>query len=193
MSRMGKTTFLLRYLVADSRIVCRFIFDPLGLMAGTLGLVTAETLEELECAVADGWVCFEPSALFPGQPGAALEWFTRWSYDRAKALPGRKALLVDEVWKYQSAQRIPQALAEWVQDGAKWGMECLFATQVPNKLNSAIVGQLTELVCFKLQEKNALAVVEGLGLEKERVQCLAPGQFVALNLFSGGRREGRVF
>ena len=38
LSRTGKTTFCLRYLVADSGLAVRYVFDPLGLMAATCGL-----------------------------------------------------------------------------------------------------------------------------------------------------------
>ena len=193
MSRMGKTTFLLRYLVAEKRLSCRFIFDPLGLMAQSMGLVCAELPEECAAAVADGFVCFDPATMFPGNNKAGLEWFARWAYDTARQMGGRKVLLVDEVWKYQTSQTVPQPLAEWIQDGAKFGMECLFAIQQPNKLNSAITGQITELVCFRLQEKNGLDVIESLGAPRAEVQGLPKGEFLSLNLLSGGRLRGRVF
>lgn len=193
MSRMGKTTFILKYLVADTGLSCRFLFDPRGLMAGTLGLTVAETLDELEAAVEDGWVCYDPSVLFPGNPRGGVEFFSRWSYERAMALPGRKTLLVDEVWKYQNAQAIPQGIAEWLHDGAKFGCEPMFATQTPNKLNGGIVAELSELVCFRLQERNGLDVVESLGMDRAAVAALKPGEYLALNLFSGGQVRGRVF
>lgn len=193
MSRMGKTTFLLKYLVADRGLGVRFVFDPLGLMAAAMGLICAETADECEAAVADGFVCFDSSTLFPGNARAGMEWFARWSYERAQRIGGRKVLLVDEVWKYQTSQTVPQPLAEWIQDGAKWGCECLFAIQAPNKLNSAITGQITELVCFRLQERNALDAIEALGHDRAEVSRLAQGQFVSLNCLTGGKLRGRVF
>jgi hypothetical protein len=192
-STFGKTTFILRYLVADQRLAVRFIFDPLGKMANTLGLTSAETWEECEMAIDDGFVCFDPTALFPGDKKPAVEAFAAWAYRRSQELPGRKALLVDEVWRYQSAQSIPQPLAEWIQDGAKWGMETAFATQVPNKLNSSITANLSEVVCFRLQERNALDVVESLGFDRAEVSRLPQGHFVSMNLFSGALIRARLW
>ena len=193
LSRTGKTTFCLRYLVADSGLAVRFVFDPLGIMAATCGLAAAETEEELNLAAEEGWCFFDPTLTFPGRRAEACEWFLRWSYQRAQSLPGRKLLFVDEVWKHCNPHQIPQPLAEWVQDGAKWGCECLFATQTPNKLNSAITGQLTEVVSFRLQEKNALEFSAGLGLNVEELPKLQKGEFLALNLYSGGELRGRLF
>ena len=193
MPRTGKTTLALRYLATPACPPVRFVFDPLGIMAATCGLVAAETEAELECALEEGACFFDCSTAFPGNRTAGFDWFSRWSLERARALAGRKLLFVDEVWKHCSPQAIPPALAEWVQDGAKWNCECLFATQTPNKLNSSIAGQLTEAVCFRLQEKNALEFNAGLGFDIEELRALQPGSFVALNLYSGGVRRGRVF
>ena len=197
LSRSGKTTFCLRYLNARARAAgfTAFIFDPLGVMAATCGLPAAEHPQELEMALdeRDRLIFFDPTLAFPGNRLGAAEWFFRWSYARAPALPGRKVLFVDEVWKLCSPQQIPQPLAEWVQDGAKWGLECLFATQTPNKLNSTITGQLTEVVSFRLQERNALEFAEGAGFVGEELKAQPQGMFTALNLFSGGVRRGKVF
>lgn len=197
LSRTGKTTFCLRYLNARARSLgfVAFIFDPLGVMAATCASAAAESEAELIAALDSGerLIFFDPTLTFPGNRLGAAEWFFRWSYARAQTMPGRKTLFVDEVWKLCSPQQIPQALAEWVQDGAKWGMECLFATQTPNKLNSTITGQLTEVVSFRLQERNALEFNEGLSLDPDELRALQPGSFVALNLFSGGERRGRLW
>jgi hypothetical protein len=191
-STFGKTTFLLKLLVTRQDFTVRFIFDPLGKMAHTLGLASAETWEECELAIEDGWVCFDPARLFPGDKKPALEAFARRSYDWSLALPGQKGLLVDEVWKYQGTQSIPQPLAEWVQDGAKHGCECLFATQVPNKLNSAVTANLSEVVCFCLQEKNGLDWAEDRGFDRAEIRQLPQGWFVSRSL-TGGEMRGRLW
>lgn len=196
-SRSGKTTICLRYLNARARDAqhVAFVFDPLGLMAAQCKFPTAESEADLLCALGERepLIFFDPTLAFPGQRTEAFDWFARWSYGQACARPGRKTLFVDEVWKLCTPQQIPQPLAEWVQDGAKFGCECLFATQTPNKLNAAITGQLTEVISFRLQERNALEFAEGLGFVPEDLRGLALGSFVALNLFSGGVRRGKVF
>ena len=194
-STFGKSTAVMKYLVTDRGLTTRFIFDPhpVKKMADAMRLDCAETEDDLWPATEEGFACFDPGLSFPGDKKPALEWFARWAYERAQLLPGRKALVVDEVWRYQSAQTIPQPLAEWIQDGAKFGMECLFATQVPNKLNSAITANLSEIICFRLQERNALDWAEDFGFDREELRQLQQGKFVALNLFSGGFLRGQVF
>ncbi len=193
LSRTGKTTLCLRYMVSDRKLSTRFVFDPLGVMASTCGLFAAETEEELVCAAEEGFCFFDSSHLFPGQREAGFAWFAEKTYELSKKLKGRKLLFVDEVWKHCSPHSIPLPLAEWVQDGAKWGCECLFATQTPTKLNGAITGQLTEAVSFRLQERNALEYAEGLGFDAQELKALQMGKFIALNLFSGGVPRGKVF
>jgi hypothetical protein len=189
----GKTTFLLRYLVADKSLACRFIFDPAGDMADRLGIVRAETEQELECSIEDGWAAFDPGLKFPGDPTEGLKWFAGWSYERAKQIKGNKALLVDEVWKYSSPNAIPLPLALWIQDGRKYGLHPLFATQRPNRINEAITNELTELVCFRLNGGNALEAVERLGAPAPEILKLPMGSFVSLNVDSGRLKRGKLF
>ncbi len=192
-SGSGKTTFALRYLVAGD-FTCRFLFEsPKCDMHIKLGLDCAETLPELEMAIEDGFVIFNSSIMFPGDRVTAYDWFCRWSYDRAAQMPGRKILLTDEAWRACSPHSIPQALAEWVQDGRSFGMETMFATQRPNKLNGAILNEATELVCFRLQEHNALVTVSDLGAPTDEVSRLAPGMFVALNCETDSELRGRLW
>lgn len=193
-SGSGKTTFALRYLVARRDLTCRFIFEGPKLdISARLGLRLATSEDELTLAMEDGFVLYDCSAMFPGDRRAGLEWFARWSYDAAAQMPGRKVLMVDEVWKYCSPHAIPQALAEWILDGRKLGMETLFASQQPNRINEAITNEVTELIAFRLQGENALAKISGLGLDSAEIASLPLGSFVALNCETGGELRGRLW
>jgi len=204
-SRCGKTILLLRYLAARRDLACRFIFDPLGQIAATANrnaegrglagrFTVCETEDELEVALAeDGWVFFDPSELFPGDQAAGFDWFCRWSYDKARQMSGRKALLADEVWMFQSKQKFPQSLACWIQDGAKWNCEVLLATHDPHKLNSSLEGQITELVCFYLQGDKQLEYVARLGIDPDEVASLPNGSFIARDPRTRGEFRGKVF
>ena len=108
-------------------------------------------------------------------------------------LPGRKIFFVDEVWKFCSPHSIPLSLAECVQDGRKVGLEMMFATQRPNKLNGSITGEVTELVCFRLQENNALGTLAELGADIEAVRALLLGSFVSFDCLTRGTATGWVF
>jgi hypothetical protein len=48
-------------------------------------------------------------------------------------------------------------------------------------------------MCFRLHERNARATIEDLDLEAGGLKNLKPGQFAAVNLFTGGRPDGRMF
>ena len=192
-SRCGKTIFFLRYLIARPELACRFIFDPLGKMAEQLGLVCAETLEELHLALEDGWVCFDPEVMFSGDHEAAFNFFCEWSYTEAQRLGKPTAFLADEIWQYQSRQKMPLPLARWIKDGAKHGCECCFATHEPQLLNSSIKGHVTELVVFYLQEKKALEYVADFGISEDEVRSLANGSFIARDPRTRGELRGKVF
>jgi hypothetical protein len=193
-SGSGKTTFALRYLVARRDFTCRFLFqEPKRDFTQRLQLPDAETPEELALAVEDGFVIYHPAAMWQGDWNAGLEWFADWSYAQAAQMPGRKILLVDEMWKYCSPHKVPRGIMRWVNDGRSFGCETLFASTQPNKLNETLLNGATEIVSFSLRGRNALASVEGLGLDGDEVATLAPGAFVARNCETGGELRGRLW
>lgn len=192
-SGSGKSTFALRYLVADDSLACRFIFDPEGEFSTRLGLSAAITAQECELALDDGFVVFDPHTLFPGDMNAAVEWFCGFAFEASSRMKGAKVLLLDEAWKYCNPGSIPLPLANCIQTGRKRGLGMMFATQRPNRLNEAITNETTELVCFRLQGENALKRVEELGVDRDEVTGLPPGAFIALNVDTGGEMRGKVF
>ena len=192
-SASGKSTFALRHLVNLPRGVIRFVFDPRGEYQRRLNLAAAETEEELNFALADGWVIYEPGAMFPGNSGQAFEWFAGWVFAQASRLPGRKVFFVDEVWKFCSRMAIPQPLAVCVQEGRKAGLEMSFATQRPELISGAIVNERTEVVCFRLQEQISLDKAAAWGFEPAEVLALPAGAFIARNCESDAVLRGRVF
>jgi hypothetical protein len=192
-SGSGKTTFCLRYLVHDRSLGLRLVWDADGQLASRLGLPAATTAQELSMAVEDGWVVFDPNVMFPGRHSEGFSWFCGWAYQVAGSKPGRKCLLVDEVWRYCTNTSIPQTLAECIQTGRVRSLDTMFAVQRPNRLNEAITNEATEFVAFRLQGANALKTVESLGADPSAVWSLPPGRFESWNLESGGRLSGRVF
>lgn len=192
-SGSGKSTFALRYLLNAPGLACRFLFDPEGEFAQRLRLRPAVDPAGLEDDVSTRWVIFDPHTMFPGATAAAFRFFCDWAFAVSSRGAGRKVLLVDEVWKYCSPQSIPEELALCIQTGRKRGLDCMFATQRPNRLNGSILGEATELVAFRLQEPSALECVEALGMPAGEVAALPPGSFRALNLDTGCSLAGRVF
>lgn len=152
-----------------------------------LGVPNAETPEEMEMAVEDGFCLFYPGTMFPGKHKEAFAWFAKWVFDKCAQLPGRKLLVCDEAWKFCNPNQIPDSLAECIQEGRKFGLEMMFLTQRPNRLNEAILNEVTELVCFKLRGNNALESLEETGINRDEIINLPKGSFVAINVERGGR------
>lgn len=192
-SGSGKSTFALRYIVADDSLTCRFLFDPEGEFSVRLGIGAAKTAEDCELALDDGFVLFDPHTLFPGRLEEALEWFCTFAFDASSRMPGAKLLLLDEAWKYCSPGSIPVPLATCIQTGRKRGLGMAFCTQRPNRLNESVTNEVTELVCFRLQGVNALERVKELGADIAEVSALPMGSFVSVNVDSGAELRGRLW
>lgn len=193
MSGTGKTVFACRWLAGRKDLACRFVFqEPKRDIIERWGLSDAGNEADLLCAVEDGFCIFWPGEMFAGDWNTALDWFCGWSYQIAATLPGRKILMVDEVWKYVSPHSIPKSLNLWIQDGRSFGCETLFATQQPNRINESIVGAATETVCFRLKGRNALKTVSDLGFDPDEIRHLPDGHFVAMGE-TGGELRGKLW
>ena len=192
MQGSGKTTFALRYLL-NAPAACRFIFDDLGRAAVRLRIRPAFTARDVEEALSTRWVVFNPHRMFPGDTKSAFRWFCHWVYETSRRGPGKKLFLVDEVWQWQDNMQLPRELALVVQTGREENLELVSATQLPHKVNAAITGQSTELVCFRLCEPLALSRVGELGADRAEVSALPLGQYAAWNRLSGGKLGGKLF
>jgi len=136
---------------------------------------------------------FNPHRMFPGDTANAFRWFCKWAYDCARRGPGKKVLLVDEVWQWCSPNAIPRELALVAQTGREENLELLKATQLPHKVNASVTGQATELVSFRLTEPLALNRVAELGADRALVAGLPLGTFVSWNRLTGASLTGRRF
>lgn len=192
MTGSGKTTFALRYLL-NVPCACRFVFDDLGRAATRLRIRPAYTAAEVEAALATRWVVFNPHRMFPGDTKSAFRWFCQWVYDTSRRGPGKKVFLVDEVWQWQDGLQMPRELSLVVQTGREENLELVCATQLPHKVNAAITGQSTDMICFRLDEEKALTRIEELRGERDVIQNLPLGSFVSYNRLSGGKLAGKVF
>lgn len=193
-SRSGKSTFALRYML-NAPLAYRFIFDAeVGPQsyAERLGCDAAGTECGLDMQLLTGWVIFNPHLFYRGRLHEAFPDFCRWVFDRSTRLPGLKCLLIDEAWKYVDGRRWPAEIAGCTQGGAAHGLQCMFNTQTPHKLPEAIDNEVSELVCFKLGGEDSLKFVRRKGLDPAEIEGLAPLQYVARNIDSGGELRGRL-
>ena len=192
MTRSGKTTFAIRYLL-NAACACRFLFDDNSRFSRRLGVTPAYTAKEAEAALAKRWVLFNPSKTFPDDYAAGFAWFCQWVFDCAGRGPGLKVLAVDELWQWADSRTIPRQLRLCTQAGAERGIQLFTCTQEPHRVNSSIVGQCPELVCFRLQEPKAWACIKDLGADVDQVKELPLGSFIAYNRLSYGTLEGKLF
>ena len=192
MTGSGKSTYAYRYLL-NAPAACRFIFDDLGRAATRLKVRPVGTVKQCEDALASRWVIFNPHVMFPGATRDAFRWFCKWAYEVSKRGPGKKFLLVDEVWQWQNNLQIPAELALVVQTGREENLELVCCTQLPHNINSSILGQSTELVCFRVDERLALDTIRDLRADVAKVENLPMGHWISYNRMTRGELAGRVF
>ncbi len=189
-SEYGKSTFTVRYLL-NAHYDCVFIFDLDDEYSDRLLLRPAYTPEELNAACLDGWCCFDPKPTYGGNLEKAINDFCEFAVRKSEELPGKKLLVIDELWRYCGPNKIPSALVEAIQ-GRKKGLGVLLNTQQPNSLPSTVRNEATEIVCFCLQDENAFDVVKRtpFSLDPEEISRLPKLHFVARNLKGGGMLRG---
>lgn len=198
MTGSGKTTFVNRYLLNDSP-ACRFIFDDLNRMAPRLKLAPSYSQPQLEKSLETRWSVFNPLRMFPGDTRTALRWWLKWVFHCATRGPGKKMVVIPEVWRHCNQDTIPPELALLAQAGRELHVELILDTQRPELLNGSLVGALTELVAFRLQGTEALRAFErmsqdsGLVVSRQEIASLPLGSFIGFNRLSGARLGGRVF
>jgi len=211
MTGSGKTTFVIRYLLntgspesGDAPPAAVFIFDDMNRVWPRLKLRSLYTAADLESALATRWICFnhermfplvnfEPSRGIPTPVHAAFRFFCRWVGDVAARGPGRKIVCIPEVWRFCTEDSLPPELALLAQAGREFGVELVLDTQRPETLNPSLTGQCTELVCFKLASPEALNEVKKLGADRDQVEALPMGTFIAYNRLTDEQLRGRVF
>ena len=194
-SGSGKSTFARRYLRNARGVAARLIWDDQTEYARAFGIRSANSVDDLERDLSSGWVCFDPSTLFPGNPSAGFAFFCDWCFAVSDRGPGRKILLVDEVWRFCNPAYIPPELALCVQSGRKWELETVFCTQRPQRINESILGEATEAVAFNLIGDNAVEkMARAYKLDPSEIENLPSGQWVSRSMVSGGAvMRGRLW
>lgn len=193
-SRTGKSTFALRYLL-NAPLAYRFVFDAeTGPQSYAVRLNFPQATDELTAGLhlCNGWVLYNPHFTYPGRLAQGFADFCLWTFEICKRLPGRKALVIDEAWRYVSPHRYPGELAACVQSGSAYGLGCVFNTQMPHKLHEAIQNECSEVVCFRLGGDKSLAWAADKGLNATAVEALPKFHFIARNVESRGELRGAL-
>jgi hypothetical protein len=198
MTGSGKTTFVNAYLLNDNP-ACRFIFDDLNRMWPRLKVRPCVTEKELEASLSDRWSVFQPLRLFGGDVRGAFRWWCQWVFHCAQRGPGKKQVVIPELWRHCTGDSLPPELALLSQAGRELDVELILDTQRPELINPSITGGATELVCFRLMSHEALRAVErlwrdcGVVCVREAIAALPLGSFLSWNRLTGGRLAGQVF
>jgi hypothetical protein len=191
-SGMGKSTYFSRVL-SHHPAQWKFIFDHEGELQVRLGLPAITDPSELSAAVEGRWVVFDSSKAFPGRTFEAFDFFCDWVFEIAQQLKGPKLFCCDELQKLTDTRSVSLPFSTLLETGRRYEIDGLMVSQAPNLLHNRIRNQLTELVTFAHLDHNALQFLVDVGCNDEEVRGLAPGQFIALNLSSGGSTRGAVF
>jgi hypothetical protein len=139
------------------------------------------------------WALFNPSRMYPDDYAKGLDQFLQYVYSASMGGPGAKVLGIQELWQWSDARNMPRGFRLCCQAGREHGIQLLLDTQEPHRINSSILGQTTELVCFRLQEPKAWDCIRELGMDVDKVKNLPLGQFISLNRLSGGTLQGKLF
>ena len=203
MTGSGKTTFVIRYLL-NTQPACRFIFDDENRTAPRLKIKPCFTEAELVAALSTRWVVFNPARMFYPLPGdrdilapkkRAFAFFCAWVFEVCKGGPGEKVVSLPEIWRFCTPDSIPPGFASLLQMGRELGVHVLCDTQRPELVNDSVLGQTTEMVCFRLlgPASDALRTVQKLGADSQRIANLPLGSFVSYNRLSGVTLTGNLF
>jgi hypothetical protein len=189
-SGSGKSTFALRYLV-NAPLDARFVFDLGGEYSSRLRIEPAVDAYSLGMSLCRGWALFDPEYLFPGRINQAFAFFCDWVFAVSEQVQGRKLLVVDEAYRYQTNNTIPAELACCIFDGRKRGLDMMFNIQAPNKLNNTIINECTEFVSFRVQSGRATELCGERGFNPEELAGLPDLHFISRSS-SGGELRGRL-
>jgi len=197
MTGSGKTTLAIAVML-NSIVACRFIFDDENRVAPRLKLRPCYSFEECEQALPGRWVVFNPSRAFPFLSGdknifaskrRAFRQFCQWVFHVAGRGPGKKQIYLPEIWRFCSPDSIPPEFASLLQMGRELNVHLLVDTQRPELANPSVIGQSTELVCFKLlpsgQPDCPVKTVARLGADPEAVKALPFGKFISYDRLDG--------
>jgi hypothetical protein len=192
MSGAGKSWFARKYMI-NIEPTCRFLFDESSRFSEWLPVRPCFTWEDCCKALPSRWVLFNPLQLYPDNYAKAFDDFCHWVYEASGGGPGAKVLAVQELWQWCDTRTIPRGLQLCCQAGRARGVQLLLDTHSPQKVNSSIIEQTTELISFRLQAPKAWDCIDELGMDVEKIKNLPLGQFISLNRLSGGTITGRMF
>src|SRR5580692_9369074 len=117
MSGAGKSHLCYRYLYSAPGVACRFIFDDLDRASTHYRVRPCQTADECEAALETRWVVYRPHKMYPDDFAEAFRFFCDWTLDACKRGPGKKLILLEEIWQWCNPHQIPKDLSRLINIG----------------------------------------------------------------------------
>jgi DNA helicase HerA-like ATPase len=131
--------------------------------------------------------------MFGEDQKAAFRWFCHWAFEVSQCGPDKKVFYVDELWHFADAQSLPAELEKIARMGRSENLELLSSTQHPRDYHRDLRAEVTEWICFSLNEPGELDAVRPYFRGVDRVADLPRGEFIAYNRESGAELCGKLF
>lgn len=186
----GKTTYFERF-VFNSNYTRKLVFDHIGNIEWPFEPATSES--EIDDQYENGFVVFDPSEMFPGNVEEAFEFFSYYSFEKAKLDPFEtKLFAVDEIQLLIDTWNISDEARAIIQTGRGYSLDFIAIAQQLNEVHNKMRAQMSEIVTFFHDEPRVLEALEQRGFNPVEVQSLkCPGEFIARNVLT--RQQVRQF
>lgn len=195
-SGTGKTSYLERYIIGShhERVL---IYDHQGEFQQRLNLLPVYDFDDmLERARTERILCFDYSAAYEGEMEETFELFCEWCFWFAKEFlnPQKKEglMVCDEVQKCTTPNYMPKPFKNIVQTGRRFNLDTFCLSQQPNELHNSYRNQVTEFVCYRLQDERATEWVRQAGVDVDVVKRLPDLNYLWQNMQSGEVRTGKI-
>lgn len=198
-SGMGKTSYLLKYLSGCShdRVL---VFDHQGEIAARLNARPEQvvaTIEEMASAVeTHRMVFFDPTVHYGGYFPDIFEEFCTAVLDLSRdhfEPAGMDTLFVcDEIQQFCKIGSVPPSFKAILETGRRANLDSFCLSQRPNKIDSDLREQWTEIVFFRLDDKNSHKFIEDCGADLDAVLALPPHNFLFYQRQTSESRSGNL-
>ena len=127
--------------------------------------------------------------------GPDFRWWCQWVFNVCKCGSGNKVFFCDEMRRFipSRSDLIQVEVDQIFREGRAVGIETVLSTQYPRDFSKNIREEVTEWVCFNINEPDNLDAVRPYFSGVDRVTRLRPGEFIAFDRETGWERTGRVF
>ena len=187
-SGQGKSTYFARFLSNAYRTIYQkiFVYDHIGEISTRLAISPCYSEDDLAKAWGEGFVCFDPAELFPGETDLGWNFFCEWTFERCRNNMGyAKLLAVDELQMFSSTAALSWEQCCVVETGRKYELDFLAISQQMNLIHNRLRNQLTEIVTFRQEDKLIIDALEERGFDESALRSLQKGQFLIRNFQNG--------